>query len=59
MVQVLCIFQREKVKKFEYWVCSRNVRQLDRNQECYHDDNVYWEVNDAYGIESALKRFIK
>lgn len=44
-----------KGKKFEYWVCSRNVRQLDRNQECYHDDNVYWEVNDAYGIESALK----
>ena len=43
-----------KGKKFEYWVCSRNIRQLNRNQECYHQDNVYWEVNDKYKIEEAL-----
>lgn len=42
-------------RKREYWVCSRNVRQLDRKQECYHDDNVYWEANDKYHIREFLE----
>ena len=44
-----------KGRKREYWVCSRNVRQLDRNQKCYHDDNVYWEANDKYHIREFLE----
>lgn len=42
-------------RKREYWVCSRNVRQLDRKQKCYHDDNVYWEANDKYHIREFLE----
>lgn len=44
-----------KGKKKEYWVCSRNVRQLDRKQECYHKDNAYWEANDKYHIQDFLE----
>ena len=44
-----------KGRKREYWVCSRNVRQLDRDQKCYHDDNVYWEANDNNHIREFLE----
>lgn len=40
--------------KFEFVVCSRNVRQADRDQECYHDSNIYWELADKYNIEKVL-----
>lgn len=55
----LFLLERKPFNKFEYWVCSRNVRQIDRNQECYHDDNVYWEVNDKYNIENVLRDILK
>lgn len=48
---------RKGKDKFEYIVCSRNVRQADRNQECYHDSNIYWELSDKYDIENKLKEF--
>ena len=38
-------------------MCSRNVRQADRNQETYHDSNIYWELADKYGIEKILTDF--
>lgn len=55
-----CIFAIDRQKKgkdkFEFIVCSRNVRQADKNQECYHDSNIYWELADKYGIESVLTK---
>ncbi|MBC5688115.1 hypothetical protein H8S37_04100 [Mediterraneibacter sp. NSJ-55] len=54
-----CTFAVNRLKKgkdkFEYIVCSRNVRQADRNQECYHESNIYWELSDKYDIENKLK----
>lgn len=47
-----------KGRRFEYYVCSRNVRQADRNQSCYHDDNVYWEVEDKYKMREALESLL-
>ena len=42
-------------KKSEFIVCSRNVRQLDVEQECYHTcGNVYWEMAGKYYIRNAL-----
>lgn len=45
-------------KKGEFIVCSRNVRQKDRDQKNWHDleDNVYWEMADKYDIETALRK---
>lgn len=42
-------------EKFEYYVCSRNVRQSDEKQECYHDENYYWEASHKYHIREALE----
>lgn len=50
--------RKRKKKKFEYYVCSRNVRQLDRTQDCFHADNVYWEANDKYHIEDFLRKML-
>lgn len=50
------ILERLKGKnKFEFYVLSRNVRQLTPDQKCYHDDNVYWEMAEKYNIEKFLK----
>ena len=50
--------ERKGKNKFEYYVCSRNVRQKDRDQECYHDSNIYWELEDKYHIEEHLKEYL-
>ena len=54
-----CTFAVDRIKKnkFEFIVCSRNVRQADRNQETYHESNIYWELADKYGIETILTKF--
>lgn len=48
--------QKKGKDKFEFIVCSRDVRQADKNQECYHDSNIYWELADKYGIKSVLTK---
>ena len=49
-------FLNKKVKKGDFIVCSRNVRQRDEDQACYHEcGNVYWEMADKYNIETALR----
>jgi hypothetical protein len=40
--------------KFEFYVCSRNVRQQDENQQTYHDHNIYWDLAFKYNIEHYL-----
>lgn len=54
-----CTFAVDKGKrnKYEFIVCSRNVRQADRDQACYHDSNIYWELADKYDIENILTKF--
>lgn len=49
----------KKKRGYDFIVCSRNVRQKDRDQECYHDLNVYWEMADKYDIEQKLTNFVK
>lgn len=46
--------QRIKKNRYEFIVCSRNVRQADRDQACYHDSNIYWELADKYNIKEIL-----
>lgn len=46
---------KRKGRKYEFIVCSRNVRQQDVNQKCYHDcGNVYWEMFYKYNIADFL-----
>lgn len=50
--------ERKGRNKFEFYVCSRNVRQQDEKQECYHDHNIYWDLAFKYNIEQHLKDFM-
>lgn len=49
--------------KFDFAVCSRNVRQLDRNQKNYHNNvgtiesNLYWDMADKYNIKEKMEDF--
>ena len=56
-----CTFAVDRLKKgkdkFDFIVCSRNVRQADREQNCYHESNIYWELADKYDIEKILTQF--
>lgn len=53
------ILERVKKNKFEFYVCSRNVRMLKPDQKCFYDDNnYYWEVAIKYDIENKLKDYL-
>ena len=44
--------------KYEFYVCSRNVRQLTPAQKSYYDENYYWECAIKYDIENKLKDYL-
>lgn len=44
--------------KFEYYVCSRNVRQFNMGQECFHDENYYWMAEFKYHIRDFLEDYL-
>ena len=46
---------RKRNKKYEFIVCSRNVRQAEASQ--YDESNIYWELAKKYNIETVLKEF--
>ena len=48
-----------KKQEYEFYVCSRNVRQKDEDQKCYHDHNIYWDLAFKYDIGKWLKQFLE
>lgn len=52
------ILERKGKKKFEFYVLSRNVRQKDEKQECYHDHNIYWDMAFKYDVENKLRKYL-
>lgn len=54
------ILERLKKNKFEFYVCSRNVRMAEPDQECFYGDrNYYWEVATKYDIENKMKDYLE
>ena len=53
------ILERKGKKKFEFYVLSRNVRQKDEKQSCYHDHNIYWDMAFKYNIEDVLREILQ
>ena len=49
---------KKNSNKYEFYVCSRNVRQQDENQKTYHDYNIYWDMAFKYDIEKHLTEFM-
>lgn len=52
------ILERKPFGKFEFYVCSRNVRQLTPDQESYYDENYYWQCAIKYDIENKLRDYL-
>lgn len=48
--------KKKRGTKYEFGVCSRNVRQLDREQACFHEYNIYWAMADKYKVQDVLER---
>lgn len=45
--------------KYEFYVCSRNVRQLTPEQKSFYDENYYWECAIKYDIKNKLKDYLE
>ena len=55
----LYVLERKPFNRREYYVCSRNVRQLNENQKCFYSDNVYWSVEHKFHIRDFLEAMLK
>lgn len=54
------LMARRGKNKFEFYVCSRNIRMFRPNQECYNgSDNIYWENAIKYDVENQFKKYLK
>ena len=53
------ILERKSFGRFEFYVCSRNVRQLNENQKSFYEENYYWDCAIKYDIENKLKDYLK
>ncbi len=51
--------RKEGRKKYDYAICSRNIRQTTPKQQCYYGDNVYYEIAEKYNIREVLMRLIE
>ena len=54
------ILERKGKKKYEFYVCSRNVRMTNEDQECFYGShNYYWEVAHKYEIEKKMREWLE
>lgn len=51
--------RKEKKRKYDFAVCSRNVRQADINQKCFYDENVYHQIASKYDIRNVLLKIME
>lgn len=53
------ILEREPFNRFEFYVCSRNVRMKSAEQECFYGEhNYYWEAAQKYDIENKMRKWL-
>ena len=53
------ILERKGKKKFEFYVCSRNVRMESPAQECFYGkNNYYWDAAIQSAIENKMKQYL-
>lgn len=51
--------ERKGKRKFEFYVCSRNIRLLDEKQPTFYESNIYWEQAMKYNIQVKLIEFLR
>lgn len=51
---------RKGKNRFEFYVCSRNVRMYKPDQEVWNgEENIYWEMAIKYDVENQFKNYLK
>ena len=51
--------KRKNRKKYEYYVCSRNVCFDKADKQCFYETNVYTEMAEKYNVEEKLVNLLK
>jgi hypothetical protein len=51
--------KRGKHKKYDFYVCSRNVVFDKPDKECFYDTNVYMEMAEKYKVENVLRDLLE
>ena len=46
-------------RKFEFYMCSRNVVFTSKEDKCYYDSNIYVDIASKYPFEETLKKYLK
>lgn len=54
---VMC--EKTKFGKIKYYVCSRNVVFKDEKQNCFYDDNIYFEIYNKYNFKEIITKILK
>lgn len=49
---------RKGKKKFEFYVCSRNIRKWPDDDAYGGNDNIYWEMAIRYDVENQMKKYL-
>lgn len=52
------ILERRPLKRFKFYVCSRNVRMLPDQLTFFGKSNPYWEMVVRYDIENKLRDYL-
>lgn len=53
------ILEKRLFGRYEFYVCSRNVRMLKESQECFYGThNYYWEAAQKYDIKHKMKKYL-
>lgn len=50
--------KRKRFKKYNFYVCSRNVCFDKPDKQCYYETNIYTEMAEKYKIEEKLKNIM-
>lgn len=51
--------KRKNRKKYEYYVCSRNVCFDKADKQCFYETNVYTEMAEKYNVEEKLVNLLQ
>lgn len=51
--------EKKCFNNFEFYVCSRNIRQKTESQSCFYDKNIYWEMAIKYDIKNKMIKMFK
>jgi len=49
---------KRRRRKFDFYVCSRNVCFDKPDKKCFYETNVYTEMAEKYGIEAQMREMM-